>query len=149
MNETAPAQQVVAAPDVVGQRIGAAIVDMILLAILFVVMSMLFGQSESGDGSFSVNLSGAPFIIYVLLSFGYYMGMEFKLGQTVGKKLTGIKVVSTDGQVLTPGKVAIRNILRIVDGLPFLYLVGFIAMVTSKQKQRIGDMAAGTLVVKA
>jgi uncharacterized RDD family membrane protein YckC len=54
-----------------------------------------------------------------------------------------------DGQPLTRQKVAIRTVLRLVDGLPFLYLVGFIAMVASKQKQRLGDMAAGTIVVKA
>ena len=121
MNETASAQPV-AVPDVIGPRIGAAIIDIILLSILFIVMSMLFGDSESDDGSFSANLSGLPFIIYVLLSFAYYFGMEFKLGQTIGKKLTGIKVVSADGAAPTPGKIALRNVLRIVDGLPFLYL---------------------------
>jgi uncharacterized RDD family membrane protein YckC len=50
---------------------------------------------------------------------------------------------------LTLGKVAIRTVLRIVDGLPFLYLLGLIVVAVSKQNQRIGDMAAGTLVVKA
>ena len=60
----------------------------------------------------------------------------------------GIRVVPVEG-VLTPSKVAIRTILRIVDGLPFLYIVGLIAIFASQRKQRVGDMAAGTLVVKA
>ena len=46
-------------------------------------------------------------------------------------------------------KSFIRNLLRIIDGLPVFYLLGLIVMVSSKRKQRIGDMAAGTVVVKA
>ncbi|MGE0057834.1 MAG: RDD family protein [Dehalococcoidia bacterium] len=148
MNETAPPQSAVVVQDVTGARVGAAIIDMILMGILFVVMSALFGQSESDDGSFSVNLSGLPFILYVLLVLGYYFVLEWKTGQTVGKMLLKIKVVSADGQPLTQGKVAVRTILRIIDGFLF-YLVAFICVVATKQKQRLGDMAAGTLVVKA
>jgi uncharacterized RDD family membrane protein YckC len=149
MNESIPSAPIAAVQDVTGPRIGAAVIDIIILAILFLVMSMLFGESESGDGGFSANLTGVPFLIYVVLSFLYYFGMEFKTGQTIGKMALKLKVATVDGQPLTPGKVAIRTVLRIVDGLPFLYLVGFIAMVASKQKQRIGDMAAGTTVVRA
>lgn len=148
MNESIPSQPVVAVQDVTGARVGAAIIDMIIGGILFVVMSMIFGESESDDGSFSINLSGLPFIIYALLVLGYYFILEWKTGQTVGKMLLKIKVVSADGQPLTPGKIAVRTILRIVDGI-FFYLVAFICVVATKQKQRLGDMAAGTLVVKA
>lgn len=149
MNETTSPQPTPAVQDVTGARIVAGIIDVILLAILFIVMSAIFGESESGDGGFSANLSGAPFLLYILLSFGYYFVMEWKLGQTVGKKLLNIKVASLDGQPLAPGQVALRTMLRIIDGLPFLYIVGLICIIASKQKQRIGDMAARTVVVKA
>jgi uncharacterized RDD family membrane protein YckC len=149
MNETAQVQPVAPAQDVTGPRIGAAVIDLILMSLLFVVMGAAFGDSSSGDDGVSINLSGLPFIVYVLLVFGYYFLLEWKLGQTLGKKLVGIKVVTADGSVLTPGKSALRTVLRVIDGLPFFYLVGLICILASKQKQRIGDMAAGTLVVKA
>jgi uncharacterized RDD family membrane protein YckC len=153
MNEQTSAAAVAASQDVTGIRIVAGIIDAILLGVLFVIMSALFGDSDASsddDGNgFSVSLSGLPFIIFLVLSFGYYFVLEaYNQGQTLGKKLMGIRVVPVEG-VLTPGKVAIRTILRIVDGLPFLYIVGLIAIFASQRKQRIGDMAGGTLVVKA
>ena len=61
MNESIPSQSVVAVQDVTGARVGAAVIDMILMGILFVVMSMIFGQSDSDDGGFSVNLNGRAY----------------------------------------------------------------------------------------
>ncbi|HEU0073165.1 MAG TPA: RDD family protein [Dehalococcoidia bacterium] len=134
--------------NVTGIRIVAALIDIILLAVVFGLMAALFGDTKSDDDGFSVNLSGAPGIIYFLIVLAYYLGLETMAGQTLGKKVMGIKVVAIDGP-LTLGKVAIRTVLRIIDGLPFLYLLGLIVVAISKQNQRIGDMAAGTLVVKA
>jgi uncharacterized RDD family membrane protein YckC len=115
-------------------------------------MAALFGDSDANNGNdgsgFSVSLSGLPFIVFIIISFGYYFVLEaYNQGQTLGKKLMGIRVVAAEG-VLDPGKVAIRTALRIVDGF-LLYLVAVIVIVVSQKKQRIGDMAAGTLVVKA
>jgi uncharacterized RDD family membrane protein YckC len=56
--------------------------------------------------------------------------------------------VKADGSVFDWSGALIRNVLRLVDGLPFLYLVGIITIAASKKKQRLGDMAAGTLVVR-
>ena len=86
------------------------------------------------------------------ISFGivlvYYILLEGYLGQTVGKMLLGIKVIREDtGEVPGIGAVAIRTVLRLVDGL-FGYLVGFIAVLASAKRQRLGDMAAHTLVVR-
>jgi len=134
--------------NITGVRIVAAIIDIVLLAVVFGVMAVLFGDSSSDNSSFSLNLSGGVAIIYFLIVIGYYVGLESMSGQTLGKKVMGIKVVAIDGP-LTVGKVAIRTVLRIVDGLPFFYLLGVIVVAVSKQNQRIGDMAAGTLVVKA
>lgn len=149
MNETSsPAAPIAAADNILGIRIVAGIIDVIVLAVLGGVMSALFGESEADGSSFSFNLSGLPFVIYVVLVFAYYFLMEKATGQTIGKKVMGIKVVSLDG-ALTPQKVAIRTILRIIDGLPFLYLVGTVVAATSSKHQRVGDMAAGTTVVRA
>jgi uncharacterized RDD family membrane protein YckC len=74
--------------------------------------------------------------------------LELMTGQTLGKKLVGIRVVSDRGGAASAGQVLIRTALRIVDGFAF-YLVGFITALVSKKNQRVGDMAASTRVVKA
>jgi uncharacterized RDD family membrane protein YckC len=93
-------------------------------------------------------MSGSRTLIYVVIFLLYYILMEGYLGQTVGKMLLGIKVVreATDG-VPGLGAATIRTLLRIIDGL-FGYLVGFIAVMASAKRQRLGDMAAHTLVVR-
>lgn len=153
MNENTTATPSPPAADVTGPRIGAALIDLILLGIVFFVMAALFGDSTSSAGDdgagFSANLSGIPAIIYFLIVLSYYYGLELTQGQTIGKKLTKIKVVSVDNSALTPKQIGLRTACRIIDGLPFLYLLGFIVMLVSKKKQRIGDMAGKTIVVKA
>lgn len=138
--------------DVTGPRIAAALIDVVLLGIVFVVLSLLFGESEgdTGDGgaSFELGLTGLPALLFFALTMAYYIVLESQNGQTLGKRIMKLRVVAIDGQ-LSLGKVVIRTLLRIVDALPFLYLVGFVIMLISKRKQRLGDMAAGTLVVRA
>ena len=93
-------------------------------------------------------MSGLPSLILLVLAFAYYILMEGYLGQTLGKMLLGIKVVR-EGSGGTPGlkAAAIRTVLRIVDGF-FFYIVAFIAVLASHKNQRLGDMAAHTLVVR-
>jgi uncharacterized RDD family membrane protein YckC len=137
------------ASSVVGPRVGAAVIDIIILIVVGGVMTALFGDTSSDDDGFNASLTGVPFVVSLILWLGYYFGMEaFAGGQTVGKKAVKLKVVRLDGTALTPGHVAVRTILRVLDSLPAFYLLGFIVMVASKEKQRIGDMAAGTVVVR-
>ena len=133
---------------VTGRRVLATIVDVILLLILFTVMSLLFGSSSAEGGQVSASLTGLPFVLYLLLVFAYYILLEGYLGQTVGKMLLGIKVVR-EGAGGTPGvkAAAIRTVLRIIDGF-FFYVVAFVAVLVSAKNQRLGDMAAHTLVVR-
>lgn len=131
-----------------GRRILATIVDGILLAILFWVMSMLFGSSSAAGGEVSASLSGLAFLVYVALAVAYYILMEGYLGQTVGKMLLGIKVVREDNGGVPGLKAAtIRTVLRLVDGF-FFYVVAFITVLASSKNQRLGDMTANTLVVR-
>ena len=152
MNEdtSAASTQAVLTEDVTGKRIVAAIIDIVVLAVVFVVFAMLFGDSDAeteDSASVSLNLSGGPAIIYFLVVLAYYFVMEAATGKTLGKMMMGLRVQALDG-AYTPMKAFIRNLLRIIDGLPVFYLLGLIVMVSSKRKQRIGDMAAGTVVVK-
>ena len=137
--------------EVLGRRIGAALLDLVVLAILFVVLGLLIGDSESGDGSASVNLEGAGALLFFALTLLYYGVLEAATGQTLGKKLLGVRVArAADGSKPSTGAIAGRTVLRIVDALPFAYLLGLIVVLaTGRRRQRIGDLAAGTTVVSA
>lgn len=80
--------------------------------------------------------------------FGYHFVLEAAMkGSTPGKRLAGIRVVSLDGSPVSLGQVLIRNAFRIVDSLPSAYLTGLIATGLTRQHVRIGDLAAGTVLV--
>jgi uncharacterized RDD family membrane protein YckC len=136
--------------EVLGRRIAAALVDILLMAILFVVLGLLIGDSETDDGSASINLEGGAAVLYFALVLLYYGVTEATTGQTLGKRLLGVRVVKVDGSRPSAGAIAGRTLLRIVDGIPFAYLLGFVVVLaTGRRRQRIGDLAAGTTVVAA
>lgn len=128
----------------VGRRAVAIIIDAIILMIVGWVLAL--GMGGSGPTGFA--LSGAPALIWFLIGLAYYVVMEVKWGGTLGKKAMGLKVVKESGEPLDWQSSIVRNILRIIDGF-FFYLVGAIVIWVSKKKQRLGDMAAHTLVVPA
>lgn len=132
----------------VGRRIGATLVDTILFAPVFLGMSVVFGTYTVGGGRVEFNLNGFPFVLFVLIYFLYYGLFEAWRGQTVGKMVFGTRVVRQDtGEVPGAGAVAARTLLRLFDSI-FFYLVAFVAVLVSPRNQRLGDMAAGTLVVR-
>ena len=134
--------------EVIGRRIGAALLDIVLMAILMVVVGLAFGEGESSGGSASVTLEGVSALVYFALVLVYYSATEAVWGATVGKRALGLSVVDAEtGGRAGGGKVVARNLLRIVDILPILYLLGLIVMLATPNKQRIGDLAAGTVVV--
>ncbi|WP_043587001.1 RDD family protein [Geminisphaera colitermitum] len=97
----------------------------------------------SADLAMAVNVIG-----YFVLSLGYDMACEWRWrGQTLGKRLLRLRVVDAGGLRLTFPQIVLRNLLRVVDGLPIGYGVGAAAAWFSPRGQRLGDLAAGTLVV--
>jgi uncharacterized RDD family membrane protein YckC len=87
--------------------------------------------------------------LYFAVSLLYGILMEwFWRGQTIGKRLLGLRVVEASGLRLRPSQIIVRNLLRFVDMLPGLYLVGGISCVLSPRRQRLGDIAAGTIVIR-
>lgn len=87
-------------------------------------------------------------IAFLVLSFLYFAGSEWLLGGTVGKLLTGIRVVRNEGSRCSLRAVTIRNVLRIVDFLPALYVIGLMLIVMSSRRQRLGDRLAETVVAR-
>ncbi|MEO7794922.1 MAG: RDD family protein [Thermoanaerobaculia bacterium] len=88
-------------------------------------------------------------VAYFVLQIGYGIATEWLWrGQTVGKRLLRLRVLDQHGLRLRPSQVVTRNLLRAVDSLPLCYLVGGAAMLWSRNAQRLGDFAAGTVVVR-
>lgn len=86
---------------------------------------------------------------YFVISIGYGIAMEWHWrGQTMGKRLLRLRVMDEQGLRLRFNQIVIRNLLRAVDILPGLYLVGGIACLVSARSQRLGDVAANTIVIR-
>lgn len=146
----------------VGIRFFAIIIDTIIFGILFWLFMKVFSGTYVGgcDSGFkigsTVNIFGKvtfyglcsfPAQLYFLVILAYYVLLEWKLGGTLGKLTVGMRVVKSTGEPLDLKASLIRNVMRIVDFLPFFYLVGAISVWNSKTKQRVGDRLAKTVVV--
>jgi uncharacterized RDD family membrane protein YckC len=88
-------------------------------------------------------------LLVALMAGGYYVLFElFMRGQTPGKKAMKIRVIRDDGTPVTANEVLVRNILRLVDFLPGGYALGAVCIFVHPLAKRLGDLAAGTIVVK-
>lgn len=125
----------------VGSRGAAFLIDLALQAAMLGAITAAAGAVAS--------LSTAVVAIATFVTFlGYPILAEaFAGGRTVGKALLGISVVAVDGTPVTFLAATIRNVVRVVDSLPGVYLVGIVAVLATRRNQRVGDLAAGTLVV--
>jgi uncharacterized RDD family membrane protein YckC len=93
--------------------------------------------------------AAAGILLYSGVTVGYGILMEwFWRGQTLGKRLMRLRVVDAHGLRLQFSQVVIRNLIRVVDALPALYLVGGLTCILSRRVQRLGDYAANTVVVR-
>jgi uncharacterized RDD family membrane protein YckC len=129
----------VSGPKLDNRRVAAAIVDLLIVSFGAVVI-LVAGDSLSGERQ------GALSAVILGWALYYFFALESGEGQTVGKKLMKIRVVLADGRPAGMREVAVRTVLRVIDN----YLVGLIVMLaTGDRRQRIGDLAAGTIVVDA
>ena len=128
-------------------RFLAWLIDVFVVSAMMWVLHTLLG----GFGAFFRDHANAVLVLlYFVLQVGYPMVFEwFWRGQTIGKRLTGLRVVDAQGLNLQFSQIALRNLLRVVDGLPQFYLVGGVAMFVNRNNQRLGDLAANTVVVRA
>lgn len=127
---------------IVGKRLLAFVVDSILLGVAYTV---LFGiLAALGDLGLAM-LFG--WFVAPVLGLAYFVVFEGLYGYTPGKHVLGLVVVKSDGGNVTVGAAAIRNLLLIVDSLPFFYLLGIVLLFVTNENQRVGDLAADTIVV--
>lgn len=86
-------------------------------------------------------------LVFLFIIFAYFILMEAYVGWTVGKRILGMRVVDRVGNRIGLSKSLIRNLLRLVDGLPALNILGIILITCSPRDQRFGDRTAKTFVV--
>ena len=87
-------------------------------------------------------------LVFLLVIFAYFVLMEAYVGWTVGKRMLGIRVIDEMGNKIGLAKSLIRNLLRLVDGLPAFSILGIILIIYSSEKQRLGDRIAKVYVSK-
>ena len=133
----------------VGSRLAAALVDQVLRSVI--LLAFVISSSLVGDG---IDLSGGVLLGFFLVAaflvqFGYDVLFEcLASGRTPGKRWTGLRVVKVGGAPVGFLASVVRNLLRIVDILPGAYVVGMLAVLFTRNNQRLGDLAAGTIVVR-
>lgn len=131
-----------------GTRAIAQIIDLLIVAL--VEVAVLFSGFGAGTVTNSSTVGGLVIIVFSFINvFGYFWASEaLWSGQTVGKKAFRLRAVGDRGEPLTFMQAGIRNIVRIVDFLPYGYGIGMIVLFANGKGKRLGDLAAGTLVVK-
>jgi uncharacterized RDD family membrane protein YckC len=129
----------------VGSRFVALLMDLVLQLLAFAALIVLLLVSNAGGFAAAALMAAAGFA----LMFAYPVAFELAAaGRTPGKRWSSLRVVCDDGSPVTFRASALRNLLRLVDLLPGMYLVGAIAIFATRTNQRLGDLAAGTIVVR-
>ena len=151
---TRPAPRLGTETETLGQRVGALLLDALLIGAVFGVVSGLvaaltfvFITDPTGAGAVgaAVDLLRS---LTVVVGLGYFVLTEGKYGQTVGKRALGLVVVTEDGEAIGYRDALVRNVLRVVDALPAFFLLGAALIAVTERGQRVGDLAAETIVVK-
>lgn len=132
----------------IGSRFMAILVDSLIQVALFIVLALTQAMTSWTFGIVGKWAVALTIIGYFVVYWGYFALFESLMqGQTPGKRVVGIRVVKDSGRPIKPGEAVARNFMRIIDFLPGAYVFGLISMAVSKEKKRIGDYVAGTVVV--
>ncbi|MDD5038058.1 MAG: RDD family protein [Dehalococcoidales bacterium] len=132
---------------VVVRRGIAYILDFIFLSLFFFPITYLYsGKWIMGYEDHLWGILDPICLVFLFIIFAYFIFMEAYIGWTVGKKVLGMRVVDETGNKIGWSKSLIRNLLRLVDGLPALNILGIILIARSPEGQRFGDRIARTFV---
>ena len=121
-------------------------VDIVAIGVAGIIVQQLAKLVSRVNPDFA---SALGVVSYFVISVAYAIVLEWRWrGQTIGKRLLGLRVMDVHGLRLQLPQIALRNLLRVVDMLPFFYLVGGVTAIFSRNAQRLGDMAANTIVTR-
>lgn len=135
-----------------GSRFVAQLIDYLIITAVYAVIAFF--------AFLTVPRMGLPeevsVYVYVgIILFSFFLNLLYFIlfetiwnGQTPGKRAAGIRVIRSTGEAVTFSNVLVRNILRIVDLLPATYTIGVLTILISKNRQRVGDMVANTVVIR-
>ena len=130
-------------------RCMAAVVDHLIMVFLLLMFGILFARSIPRDMDNSTTVIAVFIILQFFLTTFYHLLFEFLWnGQTPGKRTFKIRVIQANGLPVTVSGILIRNLVRPFDFLPVFYSVGLVALFATKNTQRLGDLAAKTIVVR-
>ncbi len=139
------------------RRLIALFVDTLVISLLDAIVNGTFGITRVTSGVATYMSSGSitsfttqttvdwPWL--ALLWVTYYAVLEGLFGVTLGKRIAGLRVTDLEGRRIGWQAAIVRNLARLLDVLPFAYLLGGILTLATRQHQRLGDRLAGTLVV--
>jgi uncharacterized RDD family membrane protein YckC len=127
-------------------RFFACFIDQFCIQVVLMLLGMLISLAAVVDFNFAIAFYVIAFFI---VSIGYGILLEWAWrGQTIGKRLLRLRVVDVEGMRLQFNQVVVRNLLRFVDSLPAFYFVGGVTCWLSSKCQRLGDIAANTVVIR-
>jgi uncharacterized RDD family membrane protein YckC len=130
----------------VGTRALAWSIDVAVMAVLVLAAALVASVLEAVAAELA---SAALFVAVFLVQWWYGALLEWRWGgRTLGKRLVGLRVIDERGLRVGFVQAVIRNLVRVVDFLPGLYLVGGVSVLLDGRARRLGDLAAGTLVVR-
>jgi uncharacterized RDD family membrane protein YckC len=129
----------------IGSRFVALLVDTLLQSLAFVALIVLLIVADAGGFAAAAVMAVTGFVLVFVYPVAFELGAA---GRTPGKRWSNLRVVCDDAAPITFRASALRNLLRLVDALPGMYLVGAIAIFATSNNQRLGDLAAGTIVVR-
>ena len=130
-----------------GNRGFAALLDFVVATVLTLGWATAWSTLTEGAGGVLV---GVVLLTAILFGWSYFIFLEWLWnGQTLGKRVFGLRVINEDGSPARFIAVFVRNLVRVVDFLPGFYGFGLLSIVLSSRSQRLGDLAAGTFVVRA
>ncbi len=124
----------------------AWLIDVAIRSVIWIVFAIVVGASTifSNSGAMAV---GIFLIMQFMITWFYTTLFEAMTGSTPGKKVFGLWVVHDNATPITWSGALIRNFLRVIDFLPFVYMVGLVSMLMDNRFRRLGDLAGGTLVI--
>jgi uncharacterized RDD family membrane protein YckC len=136
----------------IGSRFVALLVDYLIWTVVIVLLIFLVALIDPSLSYFSKVAAkweqAVTVLFFFLLYWGYFTLFEaFWDGRTPGKRIAKIRVIQRSGRGIGLFESMIRNLLRVVDQFPFVYAVGVVSVLFTRDHQRLGDLAAGTLVV--
>ena len=135
----------------IGSRFLAVAIDTIIQIACAIVLLMVVAAGIWATGA--LGLSARPWVLAVLviggfvIYYGYFAVFETVWnGQTPGKRVIGLRVIHASGRPISAWEAILRNVVRLVDQMPAIYAIGIVSVFVTERSQRLGDLAAGTVV---